>query len=209
MHATTAALYLSCTSLATSEAANAREFLELAAQGRLVRQAREAEGLIQRQLAKEACVSLATLRRIEHGDPDVTQNSRHRVLTQLPAWAHGASGSLLREHDIQDIQSLLLHRVAVRLILAHPPLAHKALQTVCKWLSDNPDSRTAPLWLQWQTFLEARASESGGSGVRRAWDKVFAIKWQQMRQASPLPTVLPPEIRAAVLKVVRDWKRRG
>lgn len=209
MHATKAALHLSCTSLVTSEVANARECLELAALGRLVREAREAVGLIQRQLAKEACVSLATLRRIEHGDPGVPQEARHRVLALLPALTNGASGSVVRGHHVQDIQSLLLHRVAVRLILAHPPLAHKALQTVCKWLSDNPDSRTAPLWLQWQTFLEARASESGGRGVRRAWDKVFAIKWQQMRQASPLPTVLPPEIRAAVLKVVRDWKRRG
>ena len=130
------------------------------------------------------------------------------MLTQLPAWAaHGASVSLLREHRVQDIQSLLLHRVAVRLILAHPPLAHKALQTVHNWLSNNPHSRTAPLWLRWQAFLEERARESDGRGSRGAWDQVFAVKWQQLRQASPLPTVLPPEVRAAVLEVMRDWKR--
>jgi len=194
--------------LVATEIAHAEECLGVALLGWQVREARRAKGLAQRQLAMVACVSPKTLRLIENGDPGVRPDSRHRVLTQLPASTHGASKSLLREHHVQDIQSLLLHRVAVRLILAHPPLAHKALQTVCKWLSDNPDSRTVPLWLQWQTFLEARAVEGGGRGVRRDWNKVFAIKWQQMRQASPLPTVLPPEVRTAVLEVVRDWKHK-
>lgn len=208
MPPTTSALPLPCPSIAESMAANARECLNLAVVGCHAREARKAEGFTQRQLAKEACISPATLRRVEQGDPGVPQEARHRVLTLLPALAHGASGSLAHGHHIQDIQSLLLHRAAVRLILAHPPLVHKALQTIHNWLSNNPDSRTAPLWRQWQTFLEARASESGGRGVSRAWDQVSAVKWQQMRQASPLPTVLPPEVRAAVLEVVRDWKHK-
>lgn len=208
MPLTTAASSLPCPSLSESEAANARECLNLAFVGCHVREARKAEGFTQRQLAKKACVSTATLRRIEQGDPGVPNEARHRVLTLLPALTHGASGSVVRGHHVQDIQSLLLHRASVRLILAHPPLVHKALQTTHNWLSNNPDSRTAPLWLQWQTFLEARASESGGRGARRAWDQVFAIRWQQMRQASPLPTVLPPEVRVAVLEVVRDWKHK-
>ena len=209
MPPTTSALPLPCPSIAESVAANARECLNLAVVGCHVREARKAEGFTQRQLAKEACISPATLRRVEQGEPGITQDTRHRVLTLLPALAHGVSGSLAHGHHIQDIQSLLLHRAAVRLILVNPLLVHKALQTIHNWLSNSPASRTAPLWLQWQTFLEARTSESGGMGSRRAWDQVFAVKWQQMRQASPLPGLLPQEVRAAVLEVVRDWKRRN
>lgn len=195
--------------LVATEVSHAEECLGLALLGCHVREARSVQGLAQKQLAKAACVSPKTLRLIENGDPGVPLASRHRVLALLHTPDVDASEALLNGHRIQDLQSILLHRAAVRLILAHPPLVHRALQTIHNWLSNNPDSRTAPLWRQWQTFLEARVGESGGRGSRRAWDQVFAVKWQQMRQASPLPGLLPQEVRAAVLEVVQEWKRRA
>lgn len=202
-----AALPSGASRLVATEAVHAEECLRLAQFGWQVQEARRAEGLAQGQLAKAACLSVKTLRLIEKGDPGVQPASRHRVKALLHFPDTGDAEALLHGHRIQDLQSMLLHRAAVRLLLADPLLVHRALQTIHNWLSNSPASRTAPLWLQWQAFLEARASESGGRGSRRAWDQVFAVKWQQMRQASPLPGLLPPEVRAAVLEVVRNWKR--
>ena len=98
---------------------------------------------------------------------------------------------------MQDLQSLALHEEAVRLAKADPALVQQAQDTLQRWLATG-DVRSAALWSEWEDILKAGA-----------WRKVLARtrRAQQLRQASPLVTILPPETRQSILQQVGELKR--
>lgn len=107
----------------------------------------------------------------------------------------------LDSHGIQDYQSLLLHCAAVKLLQQEVELADRVLATLASWRTTT-DPRSHALLDEWQDILD-----------HRDWRRAVARDAQatQLRQASPLPTVLPPEMREKVLATVqalRDerWK---
>lgn len=102
-----------------------------------------------------------------------------------------------KKHQLQDLQSLALHEEAVRLAKANPALVQLALDTAKRWLSTG-DSRSTSLWREWQASLEAGSWRKALGRTRHA---------QQLRQASPLVTVLPEEVRQRILKDVRDLNK--
>ena len=99
-------------------------------------------------------------------------------------------------HIPQDFQSLLMHRAAVDLILGDPRLVQKAQTTLARWMT-NGDSRTMPLWEQWRRILDkqiwAEALDDSEAG-------------RELRQASPLSTLLPQEQRLEIIRQVRRLK---
>lgn len=106
-------------------------------------------------------------------------------------------------HAVQDLQSLLLHEAALRQLKADPSLLGRARDALLSWSAGAAEgvrepSRSAPLWDEWLEILE-----------QRAWRRVLARTQhaQQLRQASPLLTVLTPQARQAVLAQVAELKR--
>lgn len=100
-------------------------------------------------------------------------------------------------HQAQDVQSLVLHEEAVRRVRADPTLRQQAQDTLQKWLtSDHP--RSASLWLEWQEILATGKWRKVLGRTRRA---------QELRQASPLITVLPASERERILNEVNLLKK--
>lgn len=104
-----------------------------------------------------------------------------------------------RHHIPQDFQSLLMHREAVHLILEDPSLILRALATLARWMRTG-DHRPMALWEQWQCILE-----------RGDWDLAVADSeiGRQLRQASPLSTLLPQETRLEIIARVRRMQEAG
>jgi len=100
-------------------------------------------------------------------------------------------------HRLQDLQSLLLHEEAVRRVKAKPELLKLVEDTAKRWL-ETGDPRSAGLWREWLQLLEKGAWRKALGRSRRA---------QQLRQASPLVTVLPEDVRASILAQVRGLKK--
>jgi hypothetical protein len=100
-------------------------------------------------------------------------------------------------HQAQDLQSLALHEHAVRLVRARPELLEQAQDTLQRWLAAG-DSRSSGLWREWQDIL-----------LHRSWRKVLVRtrRAQELRQASPLVTLLPDDVRRDVLAQVRALKK--
>jgi hypothetical protein len=98
---------------------------------------------------------------------------------------------------VQDLQSLALHEEAVRLVRSDPALVLRAQDTVGRWL-ETDDSRSIGLWREWQQILR-----------KGTWRKVLGRtrRAQELRQASPLITVLPKDLRQRVLDQVRGLKQ--
>ncbi|MEO8922162.1 MAG: hypothetical protein ABI330_04955 [Caldimonas sp.] len=99
-------------------------------------------------------------------------------------------------HDIQDLQSLLLHEEAVRQLRQQPELISSALEILEKWrASESANSR--PLLDEWSVILH-----------RRDWRRILARtrRSEELRQASPLTVLLPLEVRQRVLEEVRVLK---
>ena len=101
------------------------------------------------------------------------------------------------KHRIQDLQSLALHEEAVQQVKANPELVQKAQETVGNWLAKG-DSRSASLWLEWQKILQTGAWRKALGRTHHA---------QQLRQASPLVTVLTEDARQRVLRQAGDLKK--
>jgi len=99
-------------------------------------------------------------------------------------------------HRLQDLQSLALHEEAVRLVKADPGLVALAQDIVKRWLATG-DSRSASLWHEWQRVLETGSWRKVLGRTRHA---------QQLRQASPLVTVLPESVRQNILQQVSKLK---
>ena len=73
----------------------------------------------------------------------------------------------------------------------------QAQNTVEHWLKTG-DSRSSGLWREWQEILREGAWRKVLGRTRRA---------QELRQASPLATVLPECVRQDILSQVRSLKK--
>ena len=194
--------------------------------GERLRRLRKAQKLGTVQLAQQVGISRTTLASVEAGDPGPSLGTYLRVMSALgisgelallagdalqagPAESTAARSRQARpvvevkvtadtsRHDAQDLQSLALHEEAVRLVREHPELIERAQATLARWLGGRA-SNTTPLWQEWQGILE-----------RRSWRKVLGRtrRAQELRQASPLITVLPADAREGVLAEVGRLKK--
>ncbi|MBY4598114.1 helix-turn-helix domain-containing protein [Ottowia caeni] len=193
--------------------------------GDRLRVLRKAQQLGTVEVAARAGITRNTLRAIETGDPAPSIGNYLRVMSVLgisgdlallasdtfqPAPAGSAAARSRRaapivqvhvsadqaKHQLQDLQSLALHEEAVRLAKANPALVGEAQDTLQRWLSEG-NSRSAALWHEWVDILQAGHWRKVLGPTRHA---------QQLRQASPLVTILPDEIRQRILQQVSDLK---
>ena len=194
--------------------------------GDRLKRLRKAQGPSTVEMAKRVGISRTTLSAVEAGDPGPSIGTYLRVMSVLgisgelallagdtlqpaPPGSAGARSRRARpvvqvlvsadesRHEIQDLQSLALHEEAVRLIRSDPALLHQAEETLQRWpLSGN--SRSSGLWKEWEDILGNRKWRKVLGRTRRA---------QELRQASPLTTVLPDPVRQSILDQVRGLKK--
>lgn len=194
--------------------------------GERLRRARVKRSLTTTQMAQQARISRMTLSAVEAGAAAPTMGTYLRVMSVLGLsqdLALVASDALrgaaeqrtdeqaspnalvvpvpprAAQHELQDLQSLLLHEEAVRLLKQKPELIQQALGTLERWRSAG-DSHSRFLWDEWSVILH-----------RRAWRRVLSLtrRSKELRQASPLATVLPAEVRQRVLDQVKQLKEGG
>lgn len=194
--------------------------------GDRLKRLRQARGLGTVEMAARVGVTRNTLRAIESGDPATAIGTYLRAMSVLgvsgelallagdalmPSPAGSAAARSRRaapvvqvrvsaddsRHHLQDLQSMLLHEEAVRMVKANPALIDRAKTIAQRWL-ETGDSRSASLWREWQRILDAGA-----------WRKVLGRNRhaQQLRQASPLVTVLPEEVRQRILAQMGGLKQ--
>ena len=212
--------------MSTSEISSVLERQLLLQLGDRLKRLRKAQGIGTVEMAARAGITRNTLRAVEAGDPAPSIGTYLRVMSVLglggelallagdtiqPSPADSAAARSRRaapvvqvrvstddtRHRLQDLQSLALHEEAVRLAKANPALVLQARDTAKRWLATG-DSRSASLWREWQAILEAGSWRKALGRTRHA---------QQLRQASPLVTVLPEEVRQRILKDVSDLKK--
>lgn len=212
--------------MTTSELSPVLERQLLLQLGDRIKRLRKAQGLGTVEVSARAKLTRNTLRSIEAGDPSPSIGAYLRVMSVLgvsgelallagdtmQASPTGSAGARSRRiapnvqvrvlpdnagHRLQDLQSLALHEEAVQLVKADPALLVQAQDTLERWLTAG-DSRSASLWREWQTIL------SKGS-----WRKVLGRTRhaQQLRQTSPLATILPDEVRLRILKDMSALKK--
>lgn len=185
--------------------------------GERLRRARQQQGLTAVALAESAGVSRMTLSAVEAGEPAPTIGTYLRVmsalglagdlalvatgelrndLTEEPA-SKVVLGAKHSEHEVQDLQSLLLHEEAVKLLRQRPDLISQALETLENWRSSG-GGHSRVLLDEWSVILR-----------RRDWRRALARtrRSTELRQASPLTVLLPPDVRERVLKDVRQLKQ--
>jgi transcriptional regulator with XRE-family HTH domain len=194
--------------------------------GDRLKRLRKAQGLGTVEMAARAGITRNTLRAVEAGDPGPSIGTYLRVMsvlgiggelallagdTLLPPPTDSAAARSRRaapvvhvsisaeeaRHRIQDLQSLALHEEAVRLAKADPALVLKARKAAKRWLASG-DTRSASLWREWLVILDAGTWRKVLGRTRRA---------QQLRQASPLVTVLPVAARRRILEQVSELKK--
>lgn len=93
-------------------------------------------------------------------------------------------------HARQDLRSLRLHQAAVEMLVAEPALARRALETLERWRA-TVDPRTFALLDEWRRILEERDWPAALAETERG---------NQLRQASPLGTILPQEQRLRIIQ---------
>lgn len=194
--------------------------------GDRLRRLRKSQCLSTVEMASRAGISRATLRAVEAGDPTPSMGSYLNVLSALgiagdlalladgvtrPAASNTAAAGASSDaplarivvsadptrHRIQDLLSLALHEEAVRRVRAEPALIRQAQAVLQKWLNAG-DQRSASLWVEWKDILEHRKWSKALGRTHRA---------QELRQASPMTAVLPPDVRKRILQEVRNLKK--
>lgn len=194
--------------------------------GDRLKRLRKAQGLRTVEMAKRVGISRTTLSAVEAGDPGASMGTYLRAMSVLgvsgdlallvgdalqPAPPGSAAAQSRRarpvvqvlvsaddsRHQVQDLQSLALHEEAVRRVQTNPALLQQAEETVERWLQSG-HSRSSGLWREWQEILR-----------HGKWRKVLAHtrRAQEMRQASPLITVLPAPVRQSILDQVSALKK--
>lgn len=190
---------------------------------------RKERGLGTVALAELAGVSRPTLRAVETGDPSTSIGVYLRVMSALglsgelallasdamtPSISNTAAARSRKTRpditvtvsadrsssELHDLQSLALHRAAYALMKKDDTLRLHALTTVSNWLQRDSLSRSSTLWRQWEQMLSTNRLRPAMGRSARA---------QQLRQASPLPTLLPDELRESLLDEVGKLKRAG
>lgn len=193
--------------------------------GDRLKRLRRAKKLGTVEMAARVGITRNTLRAVEAGDPSTAIGTYLRVMSVLGVSGEFAllAGDVLQpppvgsagarshrpapvvqvvvtaddsRHRLQDLQSMALHEEAVRRAKANPELAQRAKAVAERWLATR-DARSAGLWREWLEILEAGA-----------WRKVLGRNQhaQQLRQASPLVTILPDEARKSILDQVSRLK---
>lgn len=194
--------------------------------GDRLKRLRKAQGLGTVDMAQRVGISRTTLSAVEAGDPGPSIGTYLRVMSVLgvsgelallagdtlqppPPGTAAAQSRRARpavqvlvsaddfRHQIQDLQSLALHEEAVRLVRADPKLLQQAQDTLGRWLQSGP-SRSSSLWKEWQTILAQGQWRKALGRTRRA---------QELRQASPLTTVLPEPVRQDILAQVNELRK--
>jgi transcriptional regulator with XRE-family HTH domain len=196
--------------------------------GDRLRRLRQAQGLTAAELAHRVGISRPTLRNVETGDPGTAIGTYLRVMSILGVGGELAllAGDVLvapppgsaaarsrREapvvqvqvqvsadagrHRLQDLQSVALHEEAVRRVKSDPAMLSKAKNVTQRWL-ETGDPRSASLWREWQQILDDGSWRKALGRTRHA---------QQLRQASPLVTVLPEDVRQAILAQVSRLRK--
>ena len=212
--------------MSTSEISSVLERQLLLQLGDRLKRLRKAQGIGTVEMAVRAGITRNTLRAVEAGDPAPSIGTYLRVMSVLglsgelallagdtlqPSPADSAAARSRRaapvvqvhvstddtRHRLQDLQSLALHEEAVRMVKTEPALVQQARDTAQRWLATG-DSRSASLWREWQSILAAGSWRKALGRTRHA---------QQLRQTSPLVTVLPEEVRQRILKQVSDLKK--
>ncbi|WP_256734871.1 hypothetical protein [Variovorax sp. dw_954] len=91
----------------------------------------------------------------------------------------------------------MLHEEAIKLMRSDPALIAQALATLENW-RDSGSTHSRFLWDEWSVILH-----------RREWRRTLSTsrRGKELRQASPVPTILPPLVRAAVLEQVGALKK--
>lgn len=194
--------------------------------GDRLKRLRKAQGLGTVDMAEQVGISRTTLSAVESGDPGPSIGTYLRVMSALgvsgdlallvgdalqPAPLGSASARSRRarpmvqvrvsadasRHQSQDLQSLALHEEAVRLVKSDPNLLQQAEDTLERWLQSG-QSRSIGLWKEWQDILR-----------QGKWRKILAHtrRAQEMRQASPLITILPEQVRQSILAQMSELKR--
>lgn len=96
-------------------------------------------------------------------------------------------------HAFHDYLSLRLHQESVKLLRANPDLIATVQATLDRWMTTiSPNSRI--LLAAWQEIIDERAWARAVAKTQRA---------QQLRQASPLCSVLSQDLRQRILDEVR------
>jgi transcriptional regulator with XRE-family HTH domain len=194
--------------------------------GDRIKRLRKVQDISTVEMAKRVGISRTTLAAVEAGDPAPTMGTYLRVMSVLgvagdlallvsdtfqPPPADSAAGSSKRarpqvrvtvtadpgRHEVQDLQSLALHKEAIRMIHDDPELLVRAQEVLRRWRSQG-DSRSDSLWSEWEAILANRSWRKALGRTRRA---------QELRQASPLPTVLPDALRQDVLTQIQALKK--
>lgn len=194
--------------------------------GDRLRRLRKAQRLGTVEMAARTGIARNTLRAVEAGDPAPAMGTYLRVMSVLgvsgelallagdtlqPAPADSAAARSKRaapvvqvrvsaataRHRLQDLQSLALHEEAVRLAKNDAALAERASDTARRWLATG-DPRSASLWQDWLDILDSRNWRKVLGRTRHA---------QQLRQASPLVTILPDATRQHILQQVAALKK--
>lgn len=204
----------------TSQVASVVDQQLLLELGERLKRARVHQGLTMVEMASRAGLSRTTLRAVEAGEQTPTIGSYMRVMGVLgvsndlallatdvePSAAKqrsartrpkaDAAKRIDRGNKLQDLQSLVLHQEAVRLMKKDPALIQKALDTLNRWRARG-SSRSDALWDEWATTLE-----------RRAWRRALASteRSRELRRASPLTTVLPASTRQQILKEAQQLR---
>lgn len=197
---------------AHSDVTSALERQLLLQLGERLKRARRSRALSSVDLARQVGISRTTLHAVESGEPSPTMGTYLRVLAALglaadlalvatgeSATRAAAVGIDTARHSPQDLQSLLMHKEAVKLIQRDPLLVERARSTLERWRARG-DTHTMPLWDAWMRILQ-----------RGDWAKALANtqRGKQLRQASPLATLLPPATRRRILAEVNALKRSG
>lgn len=182
----------------------------LAQLGARLKSARETRGISAVELARRVGVSRTTLQAVEWGKPSPAMGTYLAVMAALglaadvALLATGESDTItppppkqLDRHGAQDYQSLLMHVEAVRLLKQNPRLVERAVTTLNRW-RETADPRSYRLLDEWKRILD-----------RREWRMAVATdeRGKQLRQASPLATLLPEEKRLAIIRKVKALKQ--
>lgn len=194
--------------------------------GDRLKRLRKAQGLGTAEMARRVGISRTTLGSVEAGDPGPAMGTYLRVMSVLgvagelallagdtlqPAPPGSAAARSRRarpvvqvwvsadetHHQIQDLQSLALHEEAVRLVRADPSLGRQAEEILERWLQAG-NSRSSGLWKEWQDILRHGKWRKALGRTRHA---------QELRQASPLTSILPEPLRQSILAQVRELKK--
>ena len=96
-------------------------------------------------------------------------------------------------NEHHDRRSLLMHQEAVRMLLADPMLASKALATLERWDSQVSE-HSKPLRDRWVEIIKARDWSAATEESERG---------NQLRQASPLSCLLPNDVRLAIIEATK------